>query len=290
MKPKPTAGFIGLGQMGEPMAGHLAKAGFLHGVWNRTRDTCDRIAEQLHVRAFEDPSDLARECDFVFLCVSQDQDVLEVIDRIVPALLPESLVIDLSTVSQTTAAIAAKKVRSRGADFLDAPVTGGVEGARQGALVIMTGGNLASVENATPLFASMSRKVIHMGDVGMGQAAKAVNQIMCAGINQAVTEALAFAEHLKLDMHKVLEITQGGAAGNWFLEKRGGTMTEGVFNPGFKVKLHHKDLVICLEMAKAHAISLPLTDMTECDYKTLIQEGYGEEDISSLYRLKKKTP
>jgi 3-hydroxyisobutyrate dehydrogenase len=231
---------------------------------------------------------LAASCDVVFLCVSRDQDVLEIIDKILPTLLPGTLVIDLSTVSQKTAEIAAHKIRSVGADFLDAPVTGGVEGARQGMLVIMTGGTSASLERAKPMLASMSRNVIHMGDVGMGQAAKAVNQIMCAGINEAVTESLAFAEHLGLDMEKIIEITQGGAAGNWFLEKRGPTMIKGTFAPGFKVQLHHKDLLICLEMAKTNGIKLPLTEMTESQYATLIQEGHGEEDISSLYRLKKR--
>lgn len=288
MNPSPKIGFIGLGQMGEPMASHLAKAGLLGGVWNRTQERAEQFSQTFAVRCYGDLHELACSSAFIFLCVSRDEDVLEIIDRLLPSLLPGTLIIDLSTVSPKTAELAAEKVRAAGGDFLDAPVTGGVEGARSGTLVVMTGGAPSSVDKALPLLNLISRRVIPMGKVGMGQAAKAVNQIMCAGINEAVTESLAFADHLGLDMQKVIEITQGGAAGNWFLEKRGPTMTQDIFKPGFKVHLHHKDLLICLEMADTLGISLALTETTEAHYKTLIQEGYGEEDISSLYRLKKK--
>jgi 3-hydroxyisobutyrate dehydrogenase len=126
-----------------------------------------------------------------------------------------------------------------------------------------------------------------MGATGSGQATKAVNQIMCAGINQAVTEALAFAQARGLAMEKVIDAISGGASGNWFLQHRGSTMTQGTFAPGFKLSLHHKDLKICQDMAAQKGFSIPLTDMTIADYEQLMAEGYGDEDISALYRLKK---
>jgi 3-hydroxyisobutyrate dehydrogenase len=133
----------------------------------------------------------------------------------------------------------------------------------------------------------MSARIIHVGPTGSGQATKAANQIMCAGINQAVTEALAFAAAQQLPMDKVIDAVAGGAAGNWFLDKRGKTMTSGTFAPGFKLALHHKDLKICQAMAENANVAIPLSDMTVTDYAKLMSAGYGDEDISALYRLKK---
>jgi 3-hydroxyisobutyrate dehydrogenase len=133
----------------------------------------------------------------------------------------------------------------------------------------------------------MTAHIIHMGATGSGQATKAVNQIMCAGINQAVTEALAFAQTQELAMDKVIDVISGGASGNWFLQHRGSTMTQGIFAPGFKLALHHKDLKICQAMAAQTGVSIPLTDMTVTGYEQLMASGYGDEDISALYRLKK---
>ena len=132
----------------------------------------------------------------------------------------------------------------------------------------------------------MTGRIMHMGPTGSGQATKAVNQIMAAGINQAVTEALAFAQAQNLPMEKVIEVISGGAAGNWFLQHRGPTMTRGVFAPGFKLALHHKDLLICQSMAKQTGASTTLIDMTIADYELLMEGNYGDEDISALYRLK----
>jgi len=134
----------------------------------------------------------------------------------------------------------------------------------------------------------MTKAVTHMGPVGAGQATKAVNQIMAAGINQAVTEALAFGQAMGLDMRKVIDVVGGGAAGNWFLSHRGPTMVEDVFKPGFKVALHHKDLSICKRMAAGLNVALPVVEMTLVHYQRLMQAGYGEEDISALYRLKRE--
>lgn len=281
------AGIIGLGAMGAPMARNVARQGLLAAVWNRTEATAATLAEELGVHRAESPAELAGEVDVVLICVSADRDVLEVIDALLPGLRPGSLVVDLSTVGSGTAIEAARRVREQGADFLDAPVTGGVEGAKNGTLAIMAGGAAETLERARPVLEAMGSRVIHMGDVGSGQATKAVNQIMCAGINEAVTEALAFGARLGLDLDKVIEVVSGGAAGNWFLEKRGATMTRGIFQPGFKLALHQKDLKICLSMAEQLGIHLPLTEMTSEDYAKLLEQGHGDEDISSLYRLKR---
>jgi len=134
---------------------------------------------------------------------------------------------------------------------------------------------------------AMGQRIVHMGATGMGQSAKAVNQVLCAGINEAVTEALAFGDQLDLDPDKLIQVLSGGAAGNWFLEKRGPTMTRNLFEPGFKLALHHKDLAICLTMANALGVTLPLAAMTLEHYRELMAAGHGDEDISALYRLKR---
>jgi 3-hydroxyisobutyrate dehydrogenase len=138
-----------------------------------------------------------------------------------------------------------------------------------------------------PVLESISRKVVHMGAVGSGQATKAVNQIMCAGINQAVTEALAFGQHQGLDMDKAVDVVSSGAAGNWFVEHRGRSMTRGMFDPGFRVALHHKDLKICQAMLASDDVQLPMVETTLVDYERLMADGHGDEDISALYRVKR---
>ena len=281
------AGFLGLGVMGYPMALNLAKQGHLLGVWNRTISRATDFGVSAGTPTFSSPQALAGEADVLILCVSRDADVLEVIDQILPALCKGKIVIDCSTVSQQTALIAAERIRKQGADFLDAPVTGGVEGAKAGTLTLMVGGEPLTLERARPLLEGISQRIVHMGPTGSGQATKAVNQVLCAGINEAVTEALAFAEALNLNLDHVIEAISGGAAGNWFLDKRGHTMTQGLFNPGFKLALHHKDLKIVESMAQGAGIKLPLTDITRQHYETLLSMGFGEEDISALYRLKR---
>lgn len=281
------AGWIGLGSMGAAMARNAARAGYLTHVWNRTRAVAEQLSAELGVTLAESPADLAAAVDVILICVSADADVLAVVDQLLPALKPGQVVVDFSTVSRDTALEAARRVRKRGADFLDAPVTGGMEGARQGTLAMMVGGEAATLERVGPLLESMGKRIVHMGNIGAGQSAKAVNQIMCAGINEAVTEALAFGAHLGLDMDKLIDVVSGGAAGNWFLDKRGRTMTQCSFTPGFKLGLHHKDLGICLAMAERLGIALPLANTTRAHYERLMAAGLGDEDISALYRLKR---
>lgn len=278
------AGMIGLGAMGLGMARNLAKAGYLAAVYNRTAAK----TAQFNVPAFDRPEALAAAVDIVLICVSADQDVLSLVEAMAKTIRPGSIVVDMSTVSSATAQKAAACLAEKQVAFLDAPVSGGVEGAKNGTLAMMVGGDAAALEKARPVLAAMAARIIHMGDTGSGQATKAVNQVMCAGINQAVTEALAFAQAQGLAMEKVIDVISGGASGNWFLQHRGWTMTQGIFTPGFKLALHHKDLKICREMAAQIGFSMPVTDMTVTDYEQLMAEGHGDEDISALYRLKNK--
>ncbi len=281
-------GVIGLGVMGGAMALNLHKAGLLHRIWNRTVSRANEICEQTGVAVSDSISTLASECDAIIICVSKDEDVLEVINAIAEGIKPGTMVIDTSTVSSKTAKQAADIIISNDGEFLDCPVTGGSEGAKNATLSIMVGGDEAKLNTARPVLSAIGKKIIHIGPTGSGQACKAVNQVICAGINQAVTEGLAFGQGMELDMDRVLEAISAGAAGNWFMDHRGKTMLAGTFEPGFKLKLHHKDLKICLDMASTmDEAGLPLTSMTVADYEELIGQGHGDEDISALFRLKK---
>ncbi len=282
------AGFIGLGGMGQGMAANLAKAGLLACVWNRSRDKAEAFAGEHGVEAAADPAAVARASDVIITCVSADADVLAVIDAMLPGLDAGKVVVDCSTVSVGTAREAAARVAEHGAAFLDAPVSGGVEGARNGQLVMMVGGDAQVLERARPVLEPMTKAIAHMGAVGAGQATKAVNQIMVAGINQAVTEALAFGQAMGLDLDETIDVVGNGAAGNWFVNHRGPTMIRDVFRPGFRLALHHKDLAICQAMAAELNVALPVVEMTMHHYRRLMDEGYGDEDISALFRLKRE--
>jgi 3-hydroxyisobutyrate dehydrogenase len=282
-----SAGFIGLGAMGAPMAGNLHAAGYLAAVWNRSPARLDAFIAKHPARRARSPADLAAGVDLVISCVSADADLIEVAEQLLPALGKDSVLVDCSTVGLETARAVAARVRSRGAEFLDAPVSGGVEGARRGTLAMMVGGEPAVLERVRPVLSCMAARIEHMGPSGSGQATKAVNQIMAAGINQAVSEALAFAQAHELPMDKVTDVVGGGAAANWFLDHRGRSMVEGNYGEGFKVALHHKDLEICRRMAAALGVSLPVVEMTLVHYRRLTQAGFGEEDISALFREKR---
>jgi 3-hydroxyisobutyrate dehydrogenase len=279
-------GIIGLGAMGTGMAKQVAGAGYLSAVYNRTAHKARILADELKVTAYPTPEDLAAQADLILICVSADLDVLAIIDAISKTVKPGTIVVDMSTVSSETAKTAAALLAEKQVAFLDAPVSGGVEGANNGSLSMMVGGDADILEQAKEVLSSMANRIIHMGPTGSGQAAKAVNQIMVAGINQTVTEALAFGHAQKLPMAKLIAALSSGAAGNWFLQHRGLTMTNGTYTPGFKVALHHKDLKICQAMAEFAQVSIPIATSTVADYAKLIAAGHGDEDISALFRLK----
>ena len=281
-----TTGFIGLGAMGRGMARNLHKAGLLGAVWNRTPDVAREIAAELGVAAAASPADLAARCDFIVTCVSADADVLGVVDTLLPGIRPGTVVIDCSTVSADTARAAAARLAARGADFLDAPVSGGVEGARDGKLAIMVGGPEAAFERAAPVLAAMGRAVTRFGPNGAGQAAKATNQIMCAGIIQAVAEAMAFAKAEGLPLDQLIETLGQGAGSSWYFVHRAPNMVRGTYPAGFRVRLHDKDLKICRDMAARHGVALPVVESTLEHYRRLVAEGHGDEDISTVFRHK----
>lgn len=279
-------GFIGLGAMGEPMARNLDEALLLHGVWNRTPAKAEQFAKEARCHAFTSLGELAEACQVIVTCVSADADVLDVVDGLCPHLHAGDVVVDCSTVAGATAREAADRVAKHRAHFLDCPVSGGTEGARNGTLSIMVGGEAVGLKRARPALEAMGSTIVHMGPVGAGQAAKATNQIMVAGINQAVTESLAFARAQGLPLDAIIEALSAGAAANWFLEHRGPTMVRGRFPLGFKVDLHKKDLEICQAMAADHDVKLPVVEMTLLHYQRLLAAGSENEDISSLFRLK----
>jgi 3-hydroxyisobutyrate dehydrogenase len=281
------AGFIGLGAMGRPMAGHLARAGLLAAVGNRSAAKAAELAQELGVAAPASYAELAAQCDVIALCVTGDDDVLAVTRQIAKGAAPGTIVVDHSTVSSPTAQEAALIMRAAGGDFLDAPVSGGVEGAKNGKLSIMVGGDAAALERARPVLEAYGVRISHMGDVGAGQNTKAVNQVLIAGIAHAVTEGLALAEALGLDPATLLPTLGAGAAGNWFLDKRGATMLRNEFSVGFKLGLLHKDLLIVQGLARNAGTDRTVIDRSIADYAELMRQGYADDDISALIRLKR---
>ena len=281
-----SAGFIGLGAMGAPMARHLHGRGLLAVVGNRTAAKAQALAAELGVAAAASAADFAG-CDVVALCVSLDADVLENVQALAEVLAAGAVVIDHSTVSVDTARQAQALLAARGIGFVYAPVSGGVEGARNGKLSVMAGGSEADLAKARPVLEAYAARITHMGETGAGQATKAVNQVLVAGINEAVCEGLALGEKLGLDAEKLLPTLMAGAAGNWFLEKRGATMLANQFVPGFKCGHLLKDLRIVQGMAADLGLRTSVVDQALADYAELVQRGEGDADTSALITLKR---
>ena len=279
-------GFIGLGAMGAPMARYLHARGLLTAVGNRTQSKADALAKELEVRAARSADNFA-DCDVVALCVSLDADVLENVNALALVLKPGAVVVDHSTVSVQTARRAAATLLAQGIAFVDAPVSGGVEGARNGKLSVMAGGDAAAIEKARPVLEAYASRISHMGETGAGQATKAVNQVLVAGINEAVCEGLALGEKLGLDPERLLPTLMAGAAGNWFLEKRGATMMRSEFAPGFKSAHMLKDLRIVRDIAREASIQLSTLELALADYSRLVDQGDGDSDTSALIKLKR---
>jgi len=275
--------------MGMFMARHLAAAGLLHSVWNRTESKANALAQETDVAVAADPAQLAAACHVILTCVSADQDLLDVIAQLQPSVKPGTTVVDTSTVSPATARQVASILSTAEAGFVDAPVSGGVEGARKGTLSVMAGGDSANISRIMPVLEAISASVTHMGPVGAGQATKAVNQVMVAGVAEAVCEALALAEQLKLPAQRLLSVISTGAAGSWFLDHRGQSMLNNQFDVGFKLSLLLKDLLICRTLAQNLDISMPIVEAAITDYRKLVKSGDGDHDISSLIHLKRGT-
>src|SRR3984957_20037902 len=281
-------GFVGLGAMGSHMARNLARAGLLRGVWNRTADKAKELAAELKCHAFVDLPELAANSEAGVICVSADDDVRAGIDGLEPGLSPHMIVMDCSTVGSGTARDMHARLSPLGVGFLDCPVSGGVEGARLGSLAIMVGGDEEDYARAVPALEKTAKTLAHMGPSGPGQATKATNQIMCAGIIQAVGEAMAFAHAEGLPLDRLIELLGKGAGSSWYFVNRAPFMAHNNFPAGFRLRLHAKDLRICREMAAKHGAQLPVVESTLAQYAQLIVQGFGDEDISSIYRLKSK--
>jgi 3-hydroxyisobutyrate dehydrogenase len=281
------AGFIGLGAMGYAMAGHLHRAGFLTAVSNRTMAKAEQFAKEHAGVSALSPAELAAQCDVIIVCVSADADVIGVVLEIAKSAKPGTIVIDHSTVSSMTAKKASELLKPGKIEFLDAPVSGGVEGAKNGKLSEMIGGDAKTLERAKPVLEAYAARISHMGDVGAGQNTKSVNQVLVAGIAQATCEGLALGEALGLDPERLLPTLMAGAANSWFLEKRGATMMKNQFSVGFKLALLHKDLGIVDKLAKAAGTDRSVIEKSLADYAELMEQGHGDDDISGLIRLKR---
>jgi len=274
--------------MGAHMARNLHKKGMLTAVWNRTAPKAQALAKELGVASPATLAELAGETEVVVSCVSADADVLAVAQGLAPGLKAGSLMLDCSTVSAETARQAAELLEAKGVDFLDCPVSGGVEGARDGTLAIMVGGTPAAFERARPVLEALGRTVAHFGPVGAGEAAKATNQIMCAGIIEAVAEAMAFARAQGLPLPILIDTLGKGAGSSWYFVHRAPNMARGSYPAGFRVRLHEKDLRICHDMAARFGVQLPVVERMLGEYAELTARGYGDEDISATFRLKEE--
>ncbi|HEY6481955.1 MAG TPA: NAD(P)-dependent oxidoreductase [Steroidobacteraceae bacterium] len=279
-------GFVGLGAMGVNMARNLHRAGSLTAVWNRTHEKAQALASELDCQSPETLPALAATVDAIVICVSADDAVREVVQGLAGGMRHGSLAIDCSTVGAETARAAADLLQPLGVEFLDCPVSGGVEGAQQGTLAIMCGGTPEAFARAQPILTALGSTIAHFGPTGSGQAAKATNQIMCAGIIEAVAEAMAFARAQGLPLEKIVETLGKGAGSSWYFVHRAPNMIRGSYPAGFRVRLHAKDLGICRDMAARFGVALPVVERMLGEYSELVSRGYGDEDISATFRLK----
>ena len=269
------------------MARHLASQGLLAAVWNRTGEKADAMAAELRTMRAGSPAELAENCNIVLTCVSADEDLEAVIEQVQPGLDRGHVVIDTSTVSPAVTRRMAEQLKDIGVDWVDAPVSGGAEGAINGKLSVMAGGDFATFSRVLPVLEAFSSTVTHMGPVGYGQATKAVNQVIVGGVAEAVCEALALSEKLNLPSERLLSVLTAGAADSWFLRYRGQSMLEDRFEPGFKQALLLKDLKIVRKMARELDITMQMVDATIDDYQVLVDAGDGDKDTSGLIKRKR---
>jgi 3-hydroxyisobutyrate dehydrogenase len=280
------AGFIGLGIMGRGMAANLLRAGFPLTVWNRTPERAEPLgAAGAAVAA--NPAELAATSEIVITCVSDTSDVEAVIlgeQGVIHGIRPGSLVIDMSTISpQATRRIAAA-LAERDVDMLDAPVSGGSEGAAQGTLSIMVGGHGTALERAMPVLQAMGKRITHVGPHGAGQTVKLVNQVLVVGNCLAMCEALLLAQAGGVDLARALEAVSGGAAGSWMLSQRGLQILARDWRPGFTIASQQKDLRLVLEAADQQGVPLPGTALIFQLYRTLEARGLGGDGNHALVK------
>jgi 2-hydroxy-3-oxopropionate reductase len=279
-------GFIGLGIMGHSMAANLLKAGHDVTVWNRTASRADDLVAQ-GAKIASSPADLAGACDIVFICVSDTPDVEQVIlgeNGVLEGAQSGALVVDHSTISPQATREMAAKLAEKGVAMLDAPVSGGSEGALKGTLSIMVGGSAESLERAMPYLQAMGKTITHVGETGAGQMVKLVNQILVVVTQLAVSEALLFAEAGGLDLTQTLEAVRGGAAGSWMLANRGPQMIARDWRPGFTIDLQQKDLRLVMQAADQLGVPVIGTSLVFNLYRTLQAQGLGSEGNHALVK------
>jgi 3-hydroxyisobutyrate dehydrogenase-like beta-hydroxyacid dehydrogenase len=280
--------FLGLGVMGYPMAGHLARAGHSVTVFNRTPAKAAQWVAEFGGSSAATPALAAKDATVVMMCVGNDDDVRAVAagaDGAVSAMQPGAVLVDHTTASAKVAREVHGTAAAHGVGFLDAPVSGGQAGAENGKLTIMVGGDATTYATAEPLLQHYARAVTLMGGPGSGQLTKMVNQVCIAGLVQALAEGIAFAERAGLDAERVLDVISKGAAQSWQMENRGKTMVADKFDFGFAVDWMRKDLGICLDEARGNGAALPVTALVDQLYNRVQSRGGGRWDTSSLIRL-----
>lgn len=282
--------FIGLGTMGGPMALNILKAGHQVTVYNRTREREEALAAEGAQRA-ESPAKAAEAAEIIVSIVSDTPDAEEVIigeNGVIHGAREGAIVVDMSTISPAATRRISEKLGQKGIKMIDAPVSGGSEGAQLGTLAIMVGGDEDDVRKTLPVLEAMGKTITHVGPIGAGQVTKAINQIIIAGTYLSVAEGMTLGLKAGLDMYKVIEAIRGGAAGSWVLDNRAGNVVENEYPLGFRVRLHRKDLGIALEAAKELGVAMPCAALVEQIENGLMSQNYGDEDVSALGRAIRK--
>jgi 3-hydroxyisobutyrate dehydrogenase len=283
--------FIGMGTMGTAMALNLLKAGHAVTVHNRTREREEAVAKAGARRAGS-PQEAARGAEIVITCVSDTPDVEAVVlgaGGVIHGAKPGAILVDMSTISPSATRRMAAQLAAKGIRMLDAPVSGGSEGAQKGTLTIMVGGEADTVAQAMPALTAMGKSITHVGPSGAGQLTKAINQVIISGVYLAVAEGMAMGLKAGLDMEKAVGALAGGAAGSWVLNYRAANMIKNEYPLGFRVRLHRKDLAIAMEAARELGVFLPATALVEQIENGLITQGYGDEDVSAVARVIRKS-
>ncbi len=284
---KTKIAFIGLGAMGFPMAGHLARAKYNVSVFNRTISKSDSWLEQFKGRKGRTIAETVFDSEFVFSCVGNDQDLREILlgdDGAVANLKKGAIIVDHTTTSAQVAVDIGKECEKHGIFFLDAPVSGGQDGAIKGELSVMCGGDLNAFVKAQIVMESYARNIVRIGGTGQGQLTKMVNQICIAGLLQGLAEGIAFASNAGLDSRRVIDAISAGAAGSWQMQNRSASMIKGEYDFGFAVELMRKDLGICISEANKNGSELPVAKLVDLFYSEIEDDGGHRWDTSSLLR------
>ena len=284
-------GFIGLGVMGYPMAGYISKAGHDVTVYNRTKAKAEKWINEHKGKSADTPMEAAKDCDFIFTCVGNDNDLREVTlgDKgLFKTAKKDSIYVDNTTASANIARELYKEAKAKGFEFLDAPISGGQAGAEGGVLTVMVGGDETPFKKAEPVIDCYSKKIKLLGPSGSGQLTKMVNQICIAGLVQGLSEAINFGMNAGLNMHDVIEVISKGAAQSWQMDNRHKTMIEDKFDYGFAVDWMRKDLKIAMDEAKKNNSPLPITKLIDEYYADIQKMGGNRWDTSSLIKRFRK--